>query len=561
MAGAWPKPNLTTPERRGAPLAQAITAAQQTSALQAVVDETLATLDALADLGLAEATLQLTGRNMQRAGAALDMLGRAGRPPDQFDDVVTPQPAKRIEQRLIACFSDPSRAAGWSSASPRSALAPLADAFLTRCLGPATEIVIAGDATDGTRHSLSLDALGIGALDLAADAAAAAASSEGRAGSLLLAALRRQPGVPGDVTVSLNDPSNDGLATILVRAGAWHRAFAGRSPLTEASVRPAGQGHSETAKVDADCRQRLADLVETVIGADESSWWLFGIGDAGEHAQRAQTANETRAHLSDPLHPQSALDVVRAALGSDAVLTATHLDVASAIADAAQRQSNIVAHPGADTAAWLQDSARISEAARALDEAVLGDELVGLPPALNLLAWQTPAKPYAAGTEPALEQRWVGGQLAGPLAQPPVTGFLFATTDSPDPTNPSNPPGSAAFECIELDRWVEAIPETVATAGIAAHLSAPNARAGNTILLAVPGDSTAPWSSGALFDTVDEAFELAKIRLVDLDATSRVAALLPAIYVEENNLDRFSMRRFVINADVFPGRFQWKVDA
>ena len=78
------------------------------NALQAVVDAVVATLDALADLGLSESMFQLAGANLERAAAATDMVGRAAAPPDVFD---------RRRRRAVGAASS----SAWSPCSTRPA--------------------------------------------------------------------------------------------------------------------------------------------------------------------------------------------------------------------------------------------------------------------------------------------------------------------------------------------------------------------------------------------------------------------------------------------------------
>ena len=90
---------------------------------------------------------------------------------------------------------------------------------------------------------------------------------------------------------------------------------------------------------------------------------------------------------------------------------------------------------------------------------------------------------------------------------------------------------------------------------VTANLSAPDARAPNLILLAVPPDVSRPWTQESLLSVVDEALELADCRMVDLDATRRVPALLPAVYLAEFDEDDLGIRRFLNVANTFPVRW------
>ncbi len=105
------------------------------NALQAVIADVVAALDAFADLGLAESMYQLAGANLERAAAATDMIGRASSPPDMFESMATPRGGRGIEQRLVVTFGTGARPAGYASDTPRARLAPAADAFVARRLG------------------------------------------------------------------------------------------------------------------------------------------------------------------------------------------------------------------------------------------------------------------------------------------------------------------------------------------------------------------------------------------------------------------------------------------
>ena len=113
---------------------------------------------------------------------------------------------------------------------------------------------------------------------------------------------------------------------------------------------------------------------------------------------------------------------------------------------------------------------------------------------------------------------------------------------------------------IELDAWSEVVPDRVASGAVSANLAAPDSRAPNTILLAVPG--TGEWTRGSLFGVVDEALELADCRLVDLDATKRIPRLLPAIYISDYDEDDGRPWREIIAASAFETpRWRWTESA
>ena len=142
-------------------------------AVRSSIEGVVGALDGLMDLGLAESVHQLAGANFARASAATDMIGRAAVPPDAFDVAATPRGGQGIDQRLVVAVGGDDRPAGYASDTPRAHLAPEADAFVARRLGPLDRRhACACSATTATEvGSCALADLGLAALDLAADAA------------------------------------------------------------------------------------------------------------------------------------------------------------------------------------------------------------------------------------------------------------------------------------------------------------------------------------------------------------------------------------------------------
>jgi hypothetical protein len=143
----------------------------------------------------------------------------------------------------------------------------------------------------------------------------------------------------------------------------------------------------------------------------------------------------------------------------------------------------------------------------------------------------------------------VGGPLAARLGRAPVTGFAVV----------GDVPASGAVTGIELDTWTEVVPARSGSAAVAANLSAPDARAPNVILLAVPPDVQSPWTVESLFSVVDEAVELAECRLVDLDGARRVPLFLPAAYIAQyDDTGANRLLEIVQKANTFPARYLFK---
>ena len=194
-------------------------------------------------------------------------------------------------------------------------------------------------------------------------------------------------------------------------------------------------------------------------------------------------------------------------------------------------------------ARWLQDSARVRPAAASLSDALLRDDLAGRAP-VHSWAAQSPAAPYVATVDAASAHAWVGFPFPAPLGAIPVTSAVIVGDGA-----------SGAVTGIELDAWTEIIPHPTGTAAVTANLAAPGARAPNLILIAVPSDTSKPWTQESLLSVVDEAMELADCRMVDLDATRRVPALLPAVYLAEFDENDLNIRHFLNAASAFPVRW------
>jgi hypothetical protein len=172
----------------------------------------------------------------------------------------------------------------------------------------------------------------------------------------------------------------------------------------------------------------------------------------------------------------------------------------------------------------------------------LRDDLAGRT-AVHLWAAQSPVAPYVNTVAAEFAHAWVGLPFPAALGPTPITSVVIVGD------------ARGAVTGIELDSWTEFVPNPTGTAAVTVNLSAPDARAPNLILLAVPPDISKPWTQESLLSVIDEALELADCRMVDLDAVRRIPALLPAVYVAEFDEDDLDIRRFLNLANKFPVRW------
>jgi hypothetical protein len=84
-----------------------------------------------------------------------------------------------------------------------------------------------------------------------------------------------------------------------------------------------------------------------------------------------------------------------------------------------------------------------------------------------------------------------------------------------------------------IDQWSELIPAPCTTTGISFHYNSPNAQAPQCLLLAVPKPKIEPgdWQIDDVLETVEDTFDLMKIRAVDLDAFQQVGSIFPALFL------------------------------
>jgi hypothetical protein len=521
------------------------------NALQLVIADVVATLDAFADLGLTESMYQLAGANFERAAAATDMIGRASAPPDVFESMATPRGGRGIEQRVVVTFGSGARPAGYASDTPRARLAPAADAFVARRLGALGGIHLRLlDASGAQIAALELSSLGLSALDLAAldlstenvmlsSVAApetmpgAPKSNPGRQGvaRLLLAA-----GVPDAVTVDFDLALDAELIDLLDHAAAWQHALAGRKPLSAETFVP--RAALESLASTSGLAATVASFAGELGAASGAAFATWGIGGDATAARAAADARIAAAKsISDPVKAAGVL------FGSPAVvegsLAALPADIRASIGD----QASLLGPREGALARWLQDSARVRSEVASLNEALLRDDLAGSG-SVHSWAAQSPVAPFVDTVAAASVHAWVGLPFPAALGPAPITSVVVVGDDA-----------TGAVTGIELDAWTEIVPNPTGTAAVTVNLSAPDARAPNLILLAVPPDISKPWTQESLLSVVDEALELADCRMVDLDAVRRVPALLPAVYVAEFDEDDLDIRRFLNLANKFPVRW------
>jgi hypothetical protein len=175
---------------------------------------------------------------------------------------------------------------------------------------------------------------------------------------------------------------------------------------------------------------------------------------------------------------------------------------------------------------WLSTMARVRPGAARLVESVLLREALGAPVRLRVVQMSQ------GGPD-----RWVGLPF-GPGGAP-LDAVTACVVDAPQGFSPRG-------RCVGLvvDGWSETVPRRRTTAsgaadlvttGVAVHANGPDARAPQSLLLAISPDG-GPWTWQRLHRLVEHTLDLARARMVTLETAPLGGALLPAVWAQDWSL-------------------------
>ncbi len=547
-------------------------------------------VESVADLLVADGVHQLASGRLEHAGASF-AAAADGAPLPDITVAAEPRSGITITHRLMLSVDGaPGQpdGSGWNDAAPRARLARGAEQWARGLLGPASgwSVVPAG-STDGA--TATLDALGLCALDVVAESVPApnggcaldarctveaALLHTARSAASVLAQAR--PAVPADLdypdpeatlqsgrswtapapgptelaglagdvkeqlgavvggiadvlaaaatpsdgtTVPVPLPGVDLPAALLAPLAAW--GFPG----CVAAGATVGSSQALAAASSAGAVARDVFLL-LAQGQPNRATSTLPDGGAGDAAPAVVGIDNWEAAVDRLLQSKTAIDtlvkIVRR-LGGDAVVPTLALALDGAAAVAVEQ---------VDLQRWLVRTSRVRPAmadyvdllsfAEAAGQAAPGMTAMHLPPT-PALAWLGgplgPADPPAPGIEPNTVRRWK--RPAQPHVHAVVSGLPV--------------PNGGPAHLLVLDEVAEVLPAPTAATGLALNYNAPNARAPQSILLAVHPNPAAPWTWRLMLDTVREAVELAKIRGVDLDDLQQtgLGEFLPLIYLPD----------------------------
>lgn len=552
---------------------------QGNSDFQSAIDELGFIVEAVADVVVAEGVHTIASGRHAAAGALFKATAEALQPPE-LSIGTEPRSGTTITNKVvIGVAAEGAGAAGWTLGR-RADLAPAAERWAQSILGPAARWVVQG--AGGT--SVSLGTLGVSALDVLEETttdqnglrsfdarfgAGFAPTGETYEAMIALAGAARgvlansRPLVPADVrnpdtarTISAGPVSVSpvpppsaadlaGLRDTVVEA-LTDLADAVSAVVTAAS--PDGRHPNDPA--DAELLTTFAEfglpgarppaaptVADTVAAAGAAG---VVIRDVDAILDRGLQAIPPELRPNDPDRSQK-VNAIAGAGGFSTLVEAVRRVGGDAVVPTVEATSELgrarteLPDVG-DAERWLTGMSWVRRAVATFDDLRLFAEADGsVPDPLTVYQFPLPAPDDRESVD-----YWLGGPAGAVdvadenpwrkhkrLRQPHT--HIVAAGD------PAVLQG-ATVRGFVVDESVETIPFDTSTTGAALHFDAPNARAPQSILLAVHPDPSTPWDWRLLVDIAQEALALAKIRSVELDdlAGTAIDEYFPLTYVRDD---------------------------
>ena len=554
-----------------------MTPAATTSELDAVmgeIDRTMDAVAALSDLMLGESVYQVIQGNTARAGMTVDAINRGAVLPDP-DVVRTHRSGTALAHRLLALVSakDRTPASGWHGTSPRAIAEPRLDTWAGRLLGdPArvrmrasfANVAAAETPVDVTLAGVLATGDGMTAIDVLYDSNAGPGSVSSFE-SRLVARLAKTPppGAPASfATVTLQRGRDAAWGPEIVSfeefvtfaASVRALVVGGRAVLGPDLGRPEDSPVAGVDTADLAARATTAEtalrsaiatataLLAPVPSADEAALFrasdalaAFGLLPPGArlaHAELLATmtaaANARIAKLTTlRAAPRPATDpagdydlaILAETFGGDFRTLPVIVAPNAAVLAKAFAASTALQRGNANEAwRWLRRIATVRAPAARVAEAMLFANVLGTGNESDLRVAQVPFDPGAT---------WIG--IAGPLPKFPTTGIVAHIAPGVD--------FAAGVVGLYFDEWSEVVPLDAQTTGVSFQAATPGARAPQSVLLAVSPDPSKPWDLETFEAILNETFDLAQQRMVDLDTLPWLGHFLPAIYIADSALD------------------------
>jgi hypothetical protein len=531
--------------------------------------------DAFSDLWTAEAVHQLMRGNMSRSAAAMAVVDRQEKPADS-QVVMTPRSAWGYTQRVF-WMAEPGAADAW----PRDFAAEIgagANAIAAGMLGDPGRFAISVHVVDGNGvplpdrqpATLGIADLGLSALSLIlmSEPGVGAGEQASQLEEMIAAAVGQRPEFRNvSVAIGIEPPPDAatmfGFGKLLGLLDAIRRALVGRRSLTRrdfalaSSVQEegldlaalAGTSAKVRAAVDSAAQKLTAGVNEEGL-VDRASvltglaacvplmmrlptWVLTGSNAVTDDVVLATgrlalksldkpVVDWAQAGTDDPAEKE--INRIRSVLGKDfPVLPEITLapdsvgEWRASLADQAALNGGLGRRA---VSRWRRQMAMVRGAMRALLDAVDAAALTehrNVGETVSLA--QFPHKPGA---------RWAGlafEKADGAMKRPELSmsAVVFGNFDPAKPV------------CgVLIDEWTEAIPDRRTATSISFQYDAPAARPPQSILLAVTPQEKTNWSADTLVDIVNEALDLARLRLLAPNQIPGAGAVLPTTFIPSN---------------------------
>jgi hypothetical protein len=531
-------------------------------------------VDAVSDAAVAECAHQAVRGNIARTATTLQAIASGEAPPPELDVARTPRTGVAVAHRVVVLAN---AVASTGSSSPRARAEPWLNAWAARLLGPPQNVRFAAERVDAAGAVLAtvplrLADLGLAPIDIVSLAPVRPGEPMPDLEQHALAIARSRVGAmaPGESVRLDRRPGTDwlpnelGLDDVVELASRARALYAGARALDARDLVALGQ--QVDAGVDAPefdaraaaARQALGAALATLqsrLDAGETSdttalrtaimaMSRFGIPGAvplasadGEAllAQGFAVAREATRRADIAAAAATAAEVMRAVFG-DAFVSVPRFTLARA--SASDLGSSLTAtktlQGGSDLAvySWFQQTQRVREPLSRLSASLHAAEVTGTGERMTLAVAQLPH---------AVDDRWTGLPAVATGELPAGRLSLIVHADGTlDLTKP--------LVGLLIDEWIEVVPSPGETTGIVFQHDAPDSRAPQVMLLAVPASPAEPWTAATLHRLLLDALALAQVRTVDAEgldiavlnpvtgaeAVAEVSHFLPALHFAVN---------------------------
>ena len=503
----------------------------------AVLDDAV---DAVSDAAVAETAHQAVRGNVARTATTLQAIAGGEVPPPELEVARTPRTGLGVAHRVVALFAVATAPA--MPASPRAQAEPQLNAWAGQLLGAAKSVRFAVERVNGAGAvvktvNLRLSDLALAPIDLVHMApdrpggpmpeveARALALGATRIGtlaaddSLRLNRARRSNWLPAEIGL-------DELAELSARARAL---FAGLRPLDARDLAPLAQ--TVEAGIDNDgFRARATAAFKALRNAHNAlsarlaaapdaarlrsaiaALSRFGIPGSAPIAvadldaliaQGNAVAREAASRVQRAQALSAPQEVLKALFG-EAFVALPRFTLANP-GELAQSLAATAALQGGDALAvhpWFQQAQRVRDPLARLSASLHAAEAIGTGARVHLAVAQLPHVPG---------ERWVG--LPADSVRQVSAGRLSLVVHADPALDLAQP-----LTGVLIDEWVEAVPAASETTAIAFQHDAPDARAPQAMLLAVPELPDEAWTGVGLHRLLLETLAQAQARAIDAE--------------------------------------------